>query len=376
MSDVEDTLAAALTRIAAQAPQAGGLADGARRRHRRRRQRRAVVAGVAAILVVVAGASTLARTTPQADRVASPSRADDWQTIRQGDVMAEVPGDWRRHECHGRLVYAAVDPCTNWTGAGFSSGATYDAAMQAGVILRYPDDDREWSGYVYVGQDVLSVSDPDKDLVRQVLASARLDGQPIVDGSHWDFKDCGAISYEVPVDWGVPSGDAADYSVCVMPAREHTAPDGQLDVRRFRASRVIDAAAVTVIAPTRAVADLVLGSVDVLASTVGRRDRCPSEDERLVPVEAAGVNLQVPRAWKAHRCGELPQFGPGPGCRTSNDDEGVQFLRAATFQPSMDEREIVRHGGVWGGFVRRGEYAIFVTARDGLTVLDVLDHVQ
>ncbi|GAA3544784.1 hypothetical protein [Nocardioides daeguensis] len=374
MSDVEERLGTALAAIADAAPRGAGLADAARSRYRRRRQRRVVAAGVAAVLVVVAGGLLLARPEPREGHVTTPSRAGDWQTIRQGEAVAEVPGDWRRSECAGRIVYAPSDPCTDWKGAGFSGAANYDPAMGPGVILRFPADDDEWTGYVYVGQQVLSVSDPDRDLVRRVLASARLDGQPVVDGSRWVPRSGGVVSYEIPVGWGLPQGDRSGYSACVALARGTPVSEQQVDVRTYRSTQHFDAFAVTVTAPTRAVADLVLGTVAVHPE-VSRMDRCTGEDAGLVPVEADGVKLEIPRDWDAHSCGDLPQFGPGTTCRASSEAEGVQFLYAATYQPAMDEGEVVRNGALWGGYVRRGEYAVLVTARDRALVTRLLERV-
>lgn len=372
MRDVEERLGTELAEIAEGAPRPEGLAAAARRRHRVRRQRRAVVGAVAAVLVVAVGAIAITRSPDRAAPVTG--HETGWQTIRHGDAVAEVPGDWRRYDCDGREVYAPSDPCADWKGAGFAGAADFDPAMEAGVILRYPADDREWTGYVYVGHEVLSVSDPDRDLVRWVLATARVDGQPVVDGSRWVPRSRGVVSYELPVGWGLPKGVHSGYSVCVALAGEVDEGEGQVDVRTFRATRHFDGFAVTVTAPTGAVAELVLGTVTV-HPTVSRMDRCTEEDTGLVPVEADGVRLEVPPDWVAHSCGDLPQFGPGTACRASNEAEGVQFLYAATYQPAMDEGEVIRNGALWGGYVWRGEYAVFVTARDRALVTRLLERV-
>jgi hypothetical protein len=373
MRDLESRLGAGLAGIAEGAPGADGLAGAARRRYRRRRQRRAVVGAVAVVLAVGAGAFALARPAPRADHVTTPSGGSEWQTIRQGDALAAVPGDWRQADCNGVTVWAAADPCRQ--GAGFLGSATYDAQWGPAVIGQFPDGHGPWTGYVYVGQRVLSVSDHDRDLVREILASARLEGEPVVDGSRWTGENRGVVSYEIPAGWGVPPGDRAGYTACVALANEAAASEEQVDARTFRSTRIVEGFAVTVVAPTRAVADLVLGSV-IVHPTVSRMDRCAEGGSDVVTVEADGVTLEVPPTWQAHSCGGIPQFAPGPECRRTNDSEGVQFLLAATYQPAMGEGELVRSGTVWGGYVWRGKYAVLITAPDRDLVAELLTKVR
>lgn len=202
MSDVEQRLVAALEAAAGRAPEpaAGALAAGARRRGRVRRQRRVLVAVVALVLV---GSGVLWGARGGETPVADPPRpAPAWQTIRQGQVEVEVPGDWRRIRCGDRDLWAPPDgACADRTGVVLLPAATVDISGVPGAVHHAEVDDK-WTGNVVVGGLVVDVTDPDRDLVRRVLASARSVGGPgehavsyggvgLVVPGEWSRKDCG-----------------------------------------------------------------------------------------------------------------------------------------------------------------------------------------
>lgn len=267
MSDFEEQVGATLAAVAEDAPDAGGLVAGARRRHRVRRQRRIAAGGVAAALVVAVSAVALVAHGGEDQMAKDPtdSSSGEWQTIRQGDVVASVPPTWRRYECEGSTIpiHAPVDPCDSWTGAAFYGSATYDAAMGPGVVV---GTDGTRHGYVYAGEFVLAVADEAGDLVRRILATARQEGQPVVDGSVWVSFERAGLTYEVPAWWGRgESGDRSGYSVCLAPVEgAGESSSDQVDPTHFVMREVSGPeGTVVVTAPTRAVAELVMATVEV-----------------------------------------------------------------------------------------------------------------
>lgn len=435
MSDLEQELSGTLAQVADGAPAAVGLADAARRRHRVRRQRRLAVGGVAAALVVGLGAVVVGGLGGN-DRASDP--VDDpapkgWQTISQDDVRAQVPADWERVECNGsaapRWAPPVDDPCAEWRGAGFFGSATYDAMKGPAVLQRSIDGST--SSYVSAGAFVLSVSDRDPALVRRILATARVDGQPVIDGSTWVAFDRGALSYEVPAWWGVgEDADRSGYSVCATLAKGQEAlPPEQVDASHIVLRQVVGDRMVTVAAPTQAVAELVLATVEVDGRA--RSDApCAPEDftTGLLPGESSpgagtpveggetatpgddptgnaptgdaldedfpaigepgwemtlaeyeGIAAEIPTYWAENFCNEAPQWTPYEDC--TRPGEGLR-LYGAGYPADLGKDEGVLwsddiEGRIyWTGYVLRGDVAVFIAHADKETARILLDQVH
>lgn len=434
MSDLEQELTGALTAVAEDAPGAVGLAGAARRRHRVRRQRRLALGGAVAALVV--GASTLVWSTGGNDRATDPvddPAPEGWQTISQEDVRAEVPADWRQVSCPDapgpRWAPPDPDPCGAWRGAGFFGSATYDAMVGTGVLQR--SDDGTVSGYVSAGDFVLSVSDDDLALVRRILATARVEGQPAVDASTWVTFDRGALSYDVPAWWGLgEEADLSGYSVCATLAKgQESQPPEQVDASHVVVRQVLADRMVTVAAPTQAVAELVLGTVELDARA--RSDApCAPEDftTALLPGESSpgagtpvegqetaaagddptgnaatgdapdedfpsvgepgwdvtlaeyeGIAAEIPTYWTENFCNEAPQWTPYEDC--TRPGEGLR-LHGARYPADLGRdagvlwRENVEGRLYWTGYVLRGDVSVFVTHADEETARILLDQVR
>lgn len=291
MSELEDALGATLGEVAAAAPDGVGLAEAARHRMRRRRRRRAGLLG-AAVVVVVAGLvatvlSPIGRDDPaqvahDPEPTATGTAATGWTVVQEQSVIFDLPPGWRRYECvepeWTQVIHGPGDPC-GWDGAGIAvyGGATFDPSMGPGVVVE-DERDSTWGAYVDAGQEVLYVQAFEEVLVRRVLASARLEGQPAVVATRWERHSRGVISYEVPRWWGLgAAGPLDDYSVCVEldPDLGHPPPK-QIDRDHFELQQAFGSFAVTVTAPTQAVAELVMATVTV-HPTVSRMDECSPE---------------------------------------------------------------------------------------------------
>ena len=188
MNDFETRLTEALNGGAEQAPDADGLAAGARRRSRtRRRTRVAVGIGVVvAALVVPVGVLALGGDdTP--DRVATDTTEEPqgWHTVEHEGVLLDIPGGWHEldtSKCEfgfARFGPTDADACTfDHEGLGFYASASFDPKHGPGVL---EEEEGGWGGYVYAGDWAIyaTVSDPDR--ARRILASARLEGQEAPD---------------------------------------------------------------------------------------------------------------------------------------------------------------------------------------------------
>ena len=274
LGDFDERLSAVLTAEAEDAPPASGLAQAARRRHVVRRRRRVAAGGVAAALAIAAPVVLLVGGGEGDDNLVGADTTEpvaEWQTIAEDDVRAEVPGDWRKFACDFDGFEKEVfgpdrsAACGFETYVAFYGSATFDPIERPGVIS---DEGSGSSGYVYAGGYAVSVSTSDRDLTRRILTSARIDGQPEIDGSAWTTLDGLDLQVEVPVDWGLgPDARLDDFAVCAAPGDRDDPPKTagkpgsrptwiELD---YRGGRWI-----SVSAPTQAVAELVLASVETM----------------------------------------------------------------------------------------------------------------
>jgi hypothetical protein len=264
MSDLEQRLSETLAEVAEDAPSAAGLADGARRRHRVRRQRRLAAGGALAALALVAAGVAVAHQGGE-DRVAKDPTdgAPGWRTISSGDARAAVPPDWTAHGCSDSATWAppGVDPCTEGGGVVFVGRDPGFEVLEEGALLEGPRAG-QWVGTTGVGDQYLNVTSPSAELTRQILATARLDGQPVVDGAQWVTFRRDGLTYDVPAWWGVgEDGDRSSYSVCLV---EPGAPTAEPAPDRFvLTSDLGGTGRVVVTAPTEAVAQLVVATVEV-----------------------------------------------------------------------------------------------------------------
>ncbi|WP_182377587.1 hypothetical protein [Nocardioides sp. WS12] len=284
MSDFEEQVGATLAVVAEDAPDAGRLAAGARRRHRVRRQRRIAVGGVATTLVVAVSAVALVARdggNPDIAEDATETPSGAWQTISEGDLRASIPPDWKAYDCNdGDTVFAGPDedPCADGTGTLFEERAIFEPRDAAGVVVRRPAGGAAyWTSYVYLDDWAFVVTSTDRDLTRQILATARHDGQPVIDGGLWVSFERNGIGYDVPAFWGVGHrGDRSGYSVCAVSGALDEGVGEQLDDRLYRYDRPFGNHQVTITAPTSAVADIVWASLNEAPDAVG--GGCAEED--------------------------------------------------------------------------------------------------
>lgn len=412
MSDIEEQVGATLAAAAEDAPDATGLAAGARRRHRVRRQRRIAVGGVAAALVVAASAVALGtRGDGRPDIAGDPTEtpSSTWQTLSEGNARASIPPDWQAYDCPAhepsKPLYAAPgeDPCADGTGTVLYDGATFDPSLSPGVVTRLEvGESVHWQGYVSAGQYVWSVVSRDRDLTRQILATARVDGQPLVDASQWVSFERDGIAYEVPAWWGVgEDGDRGGYAVCAQPSganADGVSTGGEPSPRLFRLTEETDGRMIGVTAPTEALAQLVLSGV-AAAPDSSDDQSCTEEDFNLglLPPEGSGeppvegneealdqitfgdIVLEVPSSWSVKdECGDFVEYSPG-GAKCTDLGEGVRFLTPVpdyAYGEGVVVQEDVDGLALWTGYVERGDYAVVVRHPDRAIVEQLLSKVR
>lgn len=287
MSELEQELTGALTAVAEDAPGVAGLADGARRRHRVRRQRRLALSGAVAALVLGVGA-VVAGGLGGDDRATDPvdePGPKGWQTVEVdgGAALVSLPPDWTAYECgpgdvDPTTVYGPPggDTCADGSGAVFLPAGARGESNQGELV----SGDGGWLGYVLAGDWEVRVFLEDRALVRQILSTARVAGDPVVDGSTWVGFDNEGMTFEVPAWWGVgEDGAHRDYSVCFTPSG---AP-GRESFRTGDAYVLTDEPGpgdvVRVTAPTQAVAELVLATVRMGKEARASADCAPVDFE-------------------------------------------------------------------------------------------------
>ena len=198
------------------------------------------------------------------------SSSDEWRTVGQGDVRAEIPADWSKFTCDFDGFTTDVfgpddgDACEFRNYLAFYASATFDPMRGPGEITE--GDDARSSGYVYAGDLAVSVGTDDRDQTRRILASARTDGQPEVDAGEWRTVRGVGIRVDVPVSWGLdPDTDLRGFAVCVAPGERNDPPqiDRKGNADEFSVAWAwVDGRWVTVSAPTVAVRDLVMATVE------------------------------------------------------------------------------------------------------------------
>ena len=202
MSDFESCLRDTLTARSASAPEASGLADGARRRLRRRRTSWSVVAAAVVAGVIPLALGLGAGHDPRTDDpapVASepPAVADGFKAETWHDLTFEVPEDWghggsdwcvdgatleeagprvARPDTITRMILCS--PASGY-GATIASAAAFDAVNPSGSVWQYSTEgvdeamypDGAWLGYWYDDRDVVTVATPDRDMTQRIVDS-------------------------------------------------------------------------------------------------------------------------------------------------------------------------------------------------------------
>jgi hypothetical protein len=105
-----------------------------------------------------------------------PKPRDGWKTVDHDGVQVDVPADWVRPDTSGcefafvQWAPAGSPPCRMTTGVVFYGAATFDPAHRPGVRQ---DKGKTWSGYVYAGELAVFAAGTDRELVQDVLDTAR-----------------------------------------------------------------------------------------------------------------------------------------------------------------------------------------------------------
>jgi hypothetical protein len=147
------------------------------------RSARFLLPGVAAAAVLVAGCSWFEDSgEPRSEVVVGSPAREGWKTVEYHGVQIDVPFAWVRldmSDCEFQFErWAPSDspPCDFEGGAAFYGSATFDPARGPGVWRTTTNGTDAWGGYVYAGDWAVYTSDTDRDLVQEVLDSARVTG--------------------------------------------------------------------------------------------------------------------------------------------------------------------------------------------------------
>ncbi|MFC4071380.1 hypothetical protein [Actinoplanes subglobosus] len=130
------------------------------------------VTGTPVTSASVAGASV----APMIATSEVPKPRDGWKTVDHSGVQVDVPADWLRPDttgCEFTFVQWAPPgspPCRMTTGVVFYSAATFDPAHGPGVRQ---NEDKTWAGYVFAGDLAVYAAGTDRELVQDVLDTAR-----------------------------------------------------------------------------------------------------------------------------------------------------------------------------------------------------------
>ena len=243
MSDIEARLRDTLTERAGAAPDALGLATGARRRLRRRRTTWAVAAAAVVAAGVPLGLDQLAPSSDGGGRVADEPtatsglppgvietgyRAESWH-----DVTFEVPVDWGYGGTSGWCAGGGAAPegavvarpdtvvpaiaCSPANGYGVTVGplvaASFDPARPSGDVWQYDAADADlvtypdgtWLGFWYDDDAVVTVATPDRAETRRLVDSVRRFTGP-------DPNDCPATLGEAEA--ATITESYATFSIC------------------------------------------------------------------------------------------------------------------------------------------------------------------
>ena len=136
-------------------------------------------AGVVGVLLA-AGIWSRVAPSPHGEVVGDAPSHEGWQTLEHDDVRVDVPKTWKRLDTDGcelrveRWAPPDASPCDGEEGLAFHDSSTFDAAFEPAVRRTAGHGVPAWSGYVLVGGFAVHVSYDERDVVRSVLASARV----------------------------------------------------------------------------------------------------------------------------------------------------------------------------------------------------------
>lgn len=202
MSDFESRLTDALSSGAEGAPDASGLAAGARSRSRRRRRARLVVAAAVGVAVAVpVGVAVLGdegggRPPTADDPAPAPEPDADTRIETWHDVQVEVPASWgygaRSAWCTGGdetvpvverpggvVPMIACTPTYSY-GVSWGSSSAISPVYPSGHVWQYEAGDiaeyapGSWLGYWYEGDDLVQVNAADKETVQAIIDSVQV----------------------------------------------------------------------------------------------------------------------------------------------------------------------------------------------------------
>jgi hypothetical protein len=228
MSDFESRLTDALSSGAERAPDASGLARGARHRRRRRRGTAIAVAAAAVVAALAVPVGVIALgdggsddAGSAQDPLSSPATPSDTRIETWRDLQIEVPASWgygsRSTWCIGDdaktpvvereggvVAMIACSPTYSY-GVVFGSSAAASFAHPSGHVWQYDSGDEyargAWLGYWYDEDGLVQVAAGDKETVEDIIDSVQVVGS--VDGNGCPVVDDG------------DAGDAADDEVAV-----------------------------------------------------------------------------------------------------------------------------------------------------------------
>ncbi|PWN04742.1 hypothetical protein DJ010_03765 [Nocardioides silvaticus] len=342
-----------------------------------------------AALVVAAPVALLAVGGGDDADVANDPPAGAWRTVTHGDARADIPGDWTDHTCDFDGFTAEVygpdekAACQFESYLAFYGSATFDARRPPGIFGK--------QGYVYAGDFAVSAATETVGLTRRLLASARSESDPPIDGSEWQTVGAVGLRYDVPAFWGLgPDADLSNYAVCAVTGDRDAPPTEREDEpATYGSTSFVADRWIQVVAPTQALADLVtstvrveprsddVGCVSGSASDGDEGTSGPTDDWQRFAVE--GVRFDVPDPWRELDCpGSGIYFGPDPNRCGRNDY--LTFYARAWFDPAMGPAEIVsgHEGGdtLWAGYVFAGDWAVYVRTYDPQLTQDILATVR
>lgn len=111
--------------------------------------------------------------------VSTESPRAGWQRLAYHDVQVDVPRGWSIQDsdhCPGDVEHwgpHTTAVCGDRPGVGFLDPGLFDAGVEPGTVVSIEAAGAPfWSGYVIVGDVVVSVADGDRGVVTEVLESA------------------------------------------------------------------------------------------------------------------------------------------------------------------------------------------------------------
>lgn len=137
---------------------------------------------IAALVVVFVGLQVTGDERVKVADQSSPRQA--FKTIEYAGVHIDIPSAWHRVDTGGcglqseRWARPDSAPCAFEEGASFYGSASFDSLTPPGVRRSTGNGATAWDGYTRRGAFAIYVSAGNRELVRDVLASAQETEQP------------------------------------------------------------------------------------------------------------------------------------------------------------------------------------------------------